>query len=195
MAAEFKTWVDGEEWKPEDANEKLMRQSVIKCANATERNAIPTPQEGMTVYLADIDAKQVYTGTRWKWQDPRILGTNLESSTLVLLTTALVTQLTLDVDTLGGELLIETSALTANASSGAFRSIAYEIWEDGVKVAELAGGAGVPYIAAGSPENAHLLTIKRTPAAGSHTYEVKMSASANSAVWERCGILKITETT
>jgi hypothetical protein len=49
-----------------DVNTFLMNQSVVVFPSATERNtAIPTPIEGMTVYLEDTNQLVVYTGSAW----------------------------------------------------------------------------------------------------------------------------------
>ena len=66
MAAKFKTFAENTVGYAAEINEYLMRQSVISCANTTERNAIPSPQEGMMVYLRDKDIVQVYDGATWR---------------------------------------------------------------------------------------------------------------------------------
>src|SRR5690606_13604502 len=48
-----------------DVNEYLMRQTVIRVADATERNAIPNPEPGMIVYRADAARHETWNGTAW----------------------------------------------------------------------------------------------------------------------------------
>jgi hypothetical protein len=49
-----------------DVNSFLMDQTVMSFADAAARTtAIPTPVQGMTTYLQDIDDIRVYDGTKW----------------------------------------------------------------------------------------------------------------------------------
>lgn len=54
-----------------DDADLLMRQGLIIVANATERNAIPAPEEGMRVYNRATKRVEHYDGTAWQtsaWQ-------------------------------------------------------------------------------------------------------------------------------
>lgn len=73
MASTYRTWADGDAFTAADAGTYFMRQVTIACNNSTDRDAILTPQEGMTVYREDINAYEVYTGSSWltfdtEWQ-------------------------------------------------------------------------------------------------------------------------------
>lgn len=65
-----KLFAVGEQLTSVDTNRYLMR-GVKVFADATERDnaydgvAEPDLEEGETVYLADLDTLQVYTGTSW----------------------------------------------------------------------------------------------------------------------------------
>jgi hypothetical protein len=49
-----------------DVNTYLMDQSVMSFGSATARDAaIPSPNEGMTTYLEDINDIRVYDGAKW----------------------------------------------------------------------------------------------------------------------------------
>jgi hypothetical protein len=62
----FKTFVAGTEGLASDINTYLMEQSVMVFTNATARDAdLPTPNEGMVVYLTNSDHYQFYTGAAW----------------------------------------------------------------------------------------------------------------------------------
>lgn len=65
MAAIIETWADGDAFTAGDANTYLMRQSIIACDNQTDRDAILTPQEGMTVFRKDLNSYQTYDGASW----------------------------------------------------------------------------------------------------------------------------------
>ena len=65
MASIYNTFVDGDAFTAADANNYFMRQVNIVCDNQTDRDAILTPNEGMTVYRKDLDAKQTYDGAAW----------------------------------------------------------------------------------------------------------------------------------
>lgn len=62
----FKTFTAGTLATASDVNTYLMKQSVMTFTNASDRNtALPTPTEGMVVYLTATDHFQVYSGTEW----------------------------------------------------------------------------------------------------------------------------------
>lgn len=62
----FKTFMAGEEGLASEINTYLMEQSVMVFANAAARDdALPTPNEGMTVYLTASDHYQIYNGSAW----------------------------------------------------------------------------------------------------------------------------------
>jgi len=89
MASIYKTFADGDAFTAADANTYLMRQTIIACDNQTDRDAILTPQEGMTVYRKDTDATEVYDGSAWlsydsKWQSytPALTNITLGNGTL-----------------------------------------------------------------------------------------------------------------
>lgn len=62
----FKTFVAGTPALASDINTYLMEQSVMVFTNATARDAaLPTPNEGMVVYLTASDHYQIYNGSAW----------------------------------------------------------------------------------------------------------------------------------
>jgi hypothetical protein len=62
----FKEFVAGTPALASDINTYLMEQSVMVFTNATARDAaLPTPNEGMVVYLTASDHFQVYNGSAW----------------------------------------------------------------------------------------------------------------------------------
>lgn len=48
-----------------DVNNYFMRQVVIRVANNTARNAIPSPVEGMVCYVESTNRFEWYTGSAW----------------------------------------------------------------------------------------------------------------------------------
>lgn len=89
MASIYKTWADGDAFTAADANTYFMRQAIIACDDQTARDAILTPQEGMTVWRKDLDAFQTYDGSAWftnylKWQSytPTLSNMTLGNGTL-----------------------------------------------------------------------------------------------------------------
>jgi len=60
-----KVFVAGTVLTASDMN-STVDQTVMVFATASARNtAIPSPTEGMTVYLSDINQLQFYNGTAW----------------------------------------------------------------------------------------------------------------------------------
>lgn len=70
MAAIFEEFANGDAFNASDFNTYSMRQAIIACDNQTDRDAIATPQEGLTVYRKDLDTLQIYDGSSWKTQSP-----------------------------------------------------------------------------------------------------------------------------
>jgi hypothetical protein len=61
-----KVFVAGEILTAADVNTNLMDQAVQRFADSTARgSAIPSPTEGMTSYLDDLNRIEVYNGTAW----------------------------------------------------------------------------------------------------------------------------------
>jgi hypothetical protein len=61
----FKTFANGEVLEAADVNNYLMRQSLMRVANHTERGTITSPAEGMLIYCGTHDAFEVYDGAAW----------------------------------------------------------------------------------------------------------------------------------
>lgn len=67
----YKVFTNGSPLPASDLNDYLMKQSVMVFANSTARSAALTaPTEGMCVYLEDVNAFQIYSGTTWVTQNP-----------------------------------------------------------------------------------------------------------------------------
>lgn len=82
MAAIFEEFANGEDFNASDFNTLVMRQAIIACDNQTDRDAILTPQEGLTVYRKDTKAIERYNGSSWdsfdtQWQSYTPTLTNL----------------------------------------------------------------------------------------------------------------------
>jgi len=61
-----KTWVVGEEVLAADFNAFVQQQVVATFPNAAARDAaLPSPTEGMVIYLGDVNQYQWWTGTTW----------------------------------------------------------------------------------------------------------------------------------
>jgi hypothetical protein len=61
-----KVFVAGEILTAADVNTNLMDQAVQRFADSTARgSAIPSPTEGMTSYLDDLNRIEVYNGSAW----------------------------------------------------------------------------------------------------------------------------------
>lgn len=61
-----KVFVAGEILTASDVNTQLMDQAVMRFADSTARgSAIPSPTEGMTTYLDDLNRIEVYNGSAW----------------------------------------------------------------------------------------------------------------------------------
>lgn len=61
----FKIFTDNTLLTAQELNDYLMRQSVIRVANAAERDALPSPQDGMTVWRDDLAATETYANGQW----------------------------------------------------------------------------------------------------------------------------------
>ena len=76
-----KTFVAGEILTAADVNSNLMDQAVMVFDNATARDtAIPSPIEGMVVYLKDTDGLLSYSSTAWV---PAASGASLGAGTIL----------------------------------------------------------------------------------------------------------------
>lgn len=65
MAPKFKDFLNNTAFTADEGDEYFMRQVIIACNNAADRNSIPSPQEGMTVYRKDLDVYETYDGSDW----------------------------------------------------------------------------------------------------------------------------------
>jgi len=74
----FKTFVQGDDLDASELNTYLMKQSVMVFANEAARTAaIPSPIEGMTSYLEDVNRVETFLGTFWRFiggDTPRFQG-------------------------------------------------------------------------------------------------------------------------
>ena len=61
----YHAFANGELLTAQKVNDYLMRQVVVKVANHTERDAIPTPDEGMLVYCRADDTLEFHNGSAW----------------------------------------------------------------------------------------------------------------------------------
>ena len=62
----FKTFADGDPLSAAEVNGYLMTQAVMTFADASARDtALPSPSEGMTVFVADTNQLQMYDGSSW----------------------------------------------------------------------------------------------------------------------------------
>lgn len=62
----YKVFTNGSPLPASDLNTYLMNQSVMVFANSTARSAaLTSPTEGMTTYLEDTNALEVYNGASW----------------------------------------------------------------------------------------------------------------------------------
>ena len=76
-----KTFVAGEILTAADVNSNLMDQAVMVFNDAAARDtAIPSPIEGMVVYLKDTDGLLSYSGTAWV---PAASGATLGAGTIL----------------------------------------------------------------------------------------------------------------
>lgn len=65
MAAIYKTWADGDPFTAAEADAYFMRQVITACDNQTDRDAILSPGQGLTVYRKDTKAIERYNGSSW----------------------------------------------------------------------------------------------------------------------------------
>jgi hypothetical protein len=195
MAAIFEEFANGEDYNASDFNTYSMRQSIIACDNQTDRDSIPTPQEGLTVYRKDLDTLQFYTGARWKWLTPRQLELKYGSGGPTVLTTSYVDRITSSsLATLGGLVELEANIFAFNAGSGADRTIDVLLICDGATVATFAP-LSIPLNATANGWYEFSLKFQHTPSAGAHVWKVQARASSGSAVSfvDLSSSLKITE--
>lgn len=63
----YKNFANGFPLPASDLQNFLMNQSVIVFVDSTARAAaIPTPTEGMVIYLEDVDSLELWTGAAWQ---------------------------------------------------------------------------------------------------------------------------------
>lgn len=65
MALKRKVWNDGEIWTPEDALDYLMNQVDVVADTSADLAAIPSPIEGMSAWIKDINMRLTYDGSDW----------------------------------------------------------------------------------------------------------------------------------
>jgi hypothetical protein len=96
----YKLFVAGTEGLASDVNTYLMNQSVMTFADATARNAaLPTPTEGMCVFLTTPDHFQIYNNTngwvtfdtKWNAYTPTYSNVTVSTSTAYYYRTGKVT--------------------------------------------------------------------------------------------------------
>ena len=124
----------------------------------------------------------------------RRLGLDSITTTNTLLTTSSVAYLTVTATTTGGEIEVDVRATMVNGDSGASRKVYAQVFRDGTSISTqstqsvgYASGDGV------SQGASYSVIISDTPSAASHTYTVKLKASANSSVYLAWSSLKVSE--
>lgn len=62
----FKTFANNDLLTAADVNNYLMRQAVAQVQSASERDAIPSPTSGLTIWRVDLGRLERHDGTRWR---------------------------------------------------------------------------------------------------------------------------------
>jgi hypothetical protein len=92
----------------------------------------------------------------------------------------------------GGQVAADWNAVAFNGASGSDRSIAWRVLCDGAVIGPVSAGTqAVPV--AGSPRVFAGYKVRSTPAAGSHTWKLQISASAASSVYAEYATMTVTE--
>lgn len=77
----FHQFANGELLTAQKVNDYLMRQAVIRVENATERDDIPTPDEGMIVYVESLTELQIFDGADWVTLIPDVVVPDVVTGT------------------------------------------------------------------------------------------------------------------
>lgn len=121
MAAIFEEFANGDDFNASDFNTYSMRQSIIACDNATDRDAIATPQEGLTVYRKDLDIMQQYLGAVWRDIDyeksDHVAAYESTTSTSYVDLTTVGPTVSINVPA-SGKVLVTTATQIANGTAG-----------------------------------------------------------------------------
>lgn len=150
--------------------------------DATARDALASPFEGMTVYRKDLDCFQFYTGTRWRYVMPRQLELQYGTGGPTVLTASYVDQLTTSsLTTLGGLVEIEANVFAYNAGSGADRTMDVLLLCDGATVGTFLP-LSVPLNATANGWYEFTLKLQHTPTAGAHVWKIQARGSTAAAV-------------
>jgi hypothetical protein len=129
-----KVFTAGEVLAANDVNSFLMNQSVMTFSGTVARaSAIPTPTEGMLVYLEDTNTYQTWNGSAWQ---------NLYNSSVTTL--AAGTTYTATAANAGG-IIYSTSASAVTVNIPDIYSIGdrIDIIRDGAGTVTIAAGTGI----------------------------------------------------
>lgn len=153
----------------------------FSVADQTARDVF-TPFDGLMVYRKDLDAFQFYTGSRWRWVNPKNFGQTYPGANF-LLTTSYTDRITAaSVTTLGGEVELEVCIAFYNAASGADRIIDVNVVCDGSTIKNISGISSILNVSTAGSDYV-TVKVRHTPSAGAHIYKIQAKASAGSAVY------------
>jgi hypothetical protein len=172
----------------------LMDQSVMAFDSTSQRDgAIPSPSDGMVVYLRDVDRFVGRENGAWKTlTGDRTLGNAFLATDPVLAGTPSWTDLaTLTKTATGRPIDVRWSATVYNAGSGADRTASVRVVVDTSTVLGSVNNFSVPLP---SPRITRAQVNTHTPAAGSHTWILQANASIGGALQAEVGTLTVVET-
>jgi hypothetical protein len=172
----------------------FMDQSVMVFASASARDgAIPSPSDGMVVYLTDIDRFLGRENGAWRTlTGDRTLGNAFLATDPILTGTPSWTDLTSVVAVATGRpVKVHWSVTVYNSGSGADRTASVRVVVDTSTVLGSVTNFNVPLP---SPRISRAQINAHTPAAGSHTWTLQANASIPSALQAEVGTLTVIET-
>lgn len=123
---------------------------------------------------------------------PLGVGTNAGTNAGTTLTTTLVAFASVTATSINKPVSVRASGLIYNGNSGANRSYDIHIYCDGVSVGNV-GSITLANVSGTANGHWFNFVVKHTPSAGSHTWDVRLLASANSAVAVSSNAIEVTQ--
>ena len=167
-------------------------ESEITLANNTT-NDVSTSRHGFVPIAPNVATQFLKGDGTWGTLSGMVRNLGMGVHAGSTLTTSFVTHATLTATSRGGLIIIEYGFDIGNGISGANRTFDVRVQCDGVDVTPNRTGLWSQFVAASVPYYTGGFTLKHTPSAASHTWNLQFLASAGSAVVLRDNFIKVDE--